>query len=54
LKKREAKNFTLRKTALQLGISHQTIKNILDDADIKWRVRPVATKLTEKHKKEIL
>ncbi|CAF0841086.1 unnamed protein product [Rotaria sordida] len=51
LRKRTNKSFSLRKTGLQLGISHTTVKNILNDAELKWKVRPIATKLTVNHKK---
>ncbi|CAF3871801.1 unnamed protein product, partial [Rotaria sp. Silwood1] len=54
LRKRTNKSFNLRKTGLQLNISHTTVKNILNDAELKWKVRPTATKLTVNHKKQRL
>ncbi len=33
-----------------MGISHTTVKNILNDAEFKWKVRPRATRLTANHK----
>jgi transposase len=51
LKKRKNKSFSTRKVAIELGISHTIVKNILYDAEIKWKVRPKASKLNDNHKK---
>jgi hypothetical protein len=50
LGKRTNKRFSTRKAGIQLGISHTTVKNILNDAEFKWKVRPRATRLTANHK----
>ena len=54
LEQRENEDFSLRTTALQLGVSYQTVANILYDAELKWKVRPKATKLSKQHKKNRL
>ncbi|CAF4259302.1 unnamed protein product, partial [Rotaria sp. Silwood2] len=51
LRKRHNKKFSLRKAGLQLNISYKTVQHILHDAELKWKVRPRATKLTDYHKK---
>ncbi|CAF2996548.1 unnamed protein product [Rotaria sp. Silwood2] len=51
LRQRTNKSFSSRKTGLQLGISHTTVNNILNDAELKWKVRQTATKSTVDHKK---
>ena len=52
MRKRTNKSFNLRKTASQLNISHGTVKNILNDAEVKWKVRAKATRLTTFHKEQ--
>lgn len=37
-----------------MNISHTNVKNILNDAELKWKVRPTTTKLTVNHKKQRL
>ena len=51
LRKRKNKNFSTRTVAVELGISHTSVQNILNDAEAHWKVRPRATKLSETHKK---
>ena len=54
LKKRKNKKFSTRKVAIELGISHTTVQNILYDDESHWRFCPKATKLTDKHNKSRL
>jgi transcriptional regulator of aromatic amino acid metabolism len=42
LRKRVNKSFSSRKTGLRLCINHTTVKNILNDAELKWKVRRTA------------
>ena len=51
LRKRKSKHFSTREASAQLGISHVSVKNILNDAEAKWKTCPKATRITAEHKK---
>ena len=51
IQKRKNKQFSTRKVASELGISHTSVQNILNDAKVNWRIRPIVTRLSDNHKK---